>query len=113
MSIPNAASAYVPPDKVSEYLLDENHPIGGSKAKWFIGLGYDPADPTRLEQDLLKQVQVAADFEEKASAHGTKYVVSGKITTPSAAEANVTTVWIVDPFDNRPRLVTAFPGAKS
>jgi hypothetical protein len=113
MPIPNAASAFVPSEKLHEYLLNEQHPIGGSKARWFRSLGYDPADPSRLERDLLRQVQTSDDYSEKSSAFGTKYVVDGKITTPSGIDANVTTVWIVEPSDNRPRLVTAVPGDKS
>ena len=56
MPIPQADAAYVPAEKLSEYLLDEEHPVGGSKAKWFRSLGYDLADATALERDLLKQV---------------------------------------------------------
>ncbi len=113
MPIPNADSAFIPPDKLSDYLLNEQHPVGGSKAKWFRSLGYDPASPSVLGDDLLKQVQSSADFTAKDTGYGTKYVVLGKITTPSGAVANVTAIWIVEPSDSRPRLVTAFPGEKS
>ena len=112
MPMPNADSAFVPPEKLTDYLLNEQHPVGGSKAKWFLSLGYDPAEPTVLEQDLLKQVQTSENYAEKSSAFGTKYVVSGRISPPSGDEANVTTVWIIEPPDNRPRLVTAYPGDK-
>ena len=43
MAIPNADAALIPPEKLRDYLLDEQHPIGGSKAKWFRSLGYDSA----------------------------------------------------------------------
>ena len=110
MPIPNADSAFVTPDKLSDYLLDDQHPVGGGKAKWFHGLGYDRADPVVLEQDLLKLVRDSEDFTEKQSTFGTKYVVSGKITAPSGDVVNVTTVWIVEPGEMRLRLVTAYPG---
>lgn len=113
MPIPRADLAYVTREKLRDYLLDEQHPIGGSKAKWFRSLGYDFTDPTALEQDLLKQVQTSDDYIEKSSPFGTKYVVSGKISAPNGEEASVTTVWIIDSTDERPRLVTAFPGDKS
>ena len=38
-----------------------------------------------------------------------KYIVEGHIRTPNQAEACLMTVWIVEPEDNRPRLVTAYP----
>lgn len=113
MPIPNADAAYVPPEKLSDYLLNEQHPVGGSKARWFRSLGYNPADAAVLEQDLLAQVQASENYSEKTTAFGTKYVVSGRISTPNGVDANVTTVWIVEASDNRPRLVTAYPGAKS
>ena len=112
MPIPDAHLAYVPPEKLTGYLLDEQHPVGGSKAKWFRSLGYDLADAASVERELLKQVQTSENFVEKSSAFGKKYVVYGKITSPRGIDANVETVWIVEPSDPRPRLVTAIPGDK-
>ena len=89
------------------------HPVGGSKAQWFLGLGYDTAHPAVLEQDLLGMVRASDDYSEKVSPFGTKYVVSGTITVPRDVEVNLTTVWIIEPGDDRPRLVTAYPGDKS
>src|SRR5262245_57837140 len=112
MPIPNADSAHVPPEKLTGYLLNEQHPSGGGKAKWFLSRGYDLADPTVLEQDLLELVHTSEEYTESSSPFGTKYVVSGKITAPNGSEANLTTVWIVEPSDPSPRLVTAYPGDK-
>jgi hypothetical protein len=113
MPIPNAGSAFIPPEKLSDYLLDLNHPVGGSKARWFQSLGYDLADPAVLERDLLHQVLTSDDYTEKSSLYGTKYVVAGTIVSPNGTKANVTTVWIVEPSAPDPRLVTAIPGDKA
>ena len=113
MPIPNADSAHVPPEKLTDYLLNEQHPVGGSKAKWFRSLGYDSADPAVLEKDLLELVRNSDDYSEKSSPFGTKYVVSGKISAPNGDEANLTTVWIIESGEDQPRLVTAYPGEKS
>jgi hypothetical protein len=112
MPIPNADSAYVPAEKLTDYLLNENHPVGGSKAKWFRALGYDTANKMLLEQALLNLVRSSEDYAQKSSALVTKYIVSGKISAPNAADVNVITVWIIEALDNRPRLVTAYPGAR-
>ena len=112
MPVPNSDSAYVPPVKLSDYLLDEQHPTGGSKAIWFRSLGYETASPAVLEQDLLKQLQASENYTMKSSPFGIKYVVAGKISAPNGVQANVTTVWIIEPPDDRPRLVTAYPGVK-
>lgn len=113
MPVPNAESAFVPPAKLVDYLLNVRHSIGGSKANWFLGLGYDPANPAILEQDLLALVRASADYSAKASSFGIKYVVSGSVTAPNGTEVNLTTVWIVEAGSDRPRLVTAYPGKSS
>ena len=113
MPIPNAASAFIPPEKLTDYLLNVQHPVGGSKANWFLGLGYQAAQPTILEQDLLALVRASDDYSEAVSPFGTKYVVSGIITVPRGVEVNLTTVWIVEAGKDHPRLVPAYPGDKS
>ncbi len=112
MPIPNADFAYISPEKLTEYLLNMQHPVGGSKANWFHGLGYDLADPTALEHDLLELVHTSEDYVAKGSPFGTKYVVDGTITAPNGTKVNLTTVWIIESSNDRPRLVTAYPGDK-
>ena len=43
------------------------------------------------------------------SAHGGKYILDGRIETPSGKRPIVRTVWIVDRGVEMPRLVTAYP----
>jgi len=43
------------------------------------------------------------------SPHGTKYIVDGRIDTPSGRAPLVRAVWIVDVGFEVPRLVTAYP----
>jgi hypothetical protein len=38
MPIPSADCAYIPRGKLAGYLLNAQHPVGGSKANWFLGL---------------------------------------------------------------------------
>ena len=40
MKLPNAAHAIVPERKVTLYLLNPAHPIGGSKATFFLHFGF-------------------------------------------------------------------------
>lgn len=112
MPIPNASLARIPPEKLTDYLLNDSHPVGSAKAKWFHQFGYELADPAALERDLLELVRESDDFSETSSPFGTKYVVSGRIKTPNGAVASVVSVWIVESSNGHPRLVTAFPGEK-
>jgi hypothetical protein len=63
-----------------------------------------------VEQALLALVRSSNDYVTQNSRFGTKYVVVGNLSTPYGRHHVVTTVWIVEPPDDRPRLVTAYPG---
>ena len=41
--------------------------------------------------------------------HGLKYILEGKMETPSGRSPTVRTIWIVDRGAETPRLVTAYP----
>jgi len=43
------------------------------------------------------------------STHGKKYIVDGRIETPTGKVPIVRTVWIIDRGETVPRLVTAYP----
>jgi len=76
MSIPEAKSAIIPPEKLVGYLLEPSHPVGGPKADWFLLMGYRPENPQRLEQDLLKVATDTTEYVTKTTAFGIKYIVS-------------------------------------
>jgi hypothetical protein len=113
MPIPNAERAVVPPEKVTDYLLNLLHPVGGSKARWFLSLGYHSSRAERLADDLLEVVRSGETFTTEVSPFGIKYSVSGRMATPSGQSVNVMTVWIKEPSDPNPRLVTAYPGRRA
>jgi hypothetical protein len=112
MPIPNAELAVVRPEKAAEYLLNIFHPVGGSKAPWFVSLGYDPSRPERLAHDLLDVVRRCDAVSIHKSEFGVKHDVPGPVATPSGRSVNVVTVWIMQPNDPHPRLVTAYPGTR-
>lgn len=108
MKIPDASAAFVPPGKLTGYLLALAHPVGGPKARFFRAYGFDETNTAELEAGLLA-IARGADAEAAESPHGMKYVVDGDLPTPSGRSVRVRTVWIVDPTDPRPRLITAYP----
>lgn len=109
MLIPNGDDAIIQESKLIDYLLDLAHPAGGSKAVWFTSLGYSPHQADLLSRDLRQLLRFGSLVERKSSEFGIKYVVSGLLATPSGRIVPVTTVWIVETGQNRPRLITAFP----
>jgi len=54
MPIPDAKIAIAAREKVHGYLLNLDHPDGGSKAIWFHSLGYERENRQFLADDLLE-----------------------------------------------------------
>ncbi len=109
MELPNRGQAYIPREKLTDYLLSETHLVGKSKAKFFRSLGYDENQVDRLEQQLLTIAHSQQVDEEETTPHGVKYVINGLLQTPSGSVAQIRTVWIVDNEAASPRFVTAYP----
>ncbi len=109
MPFPDAEHAIVAEEKICDYLLNTDHPVGGSKAAWFASIGYTLANWQQLAEELLQLATARDDFIAKPSLFGVKYEVTGEIGRPGYRPATVVSVWIVEE-DASPRLVTAYPG---
>ena len=109
MRLPKAEDAQVDVEKLRGYLLSETHPIGKSKGKFFRGIGFDESSLAILQRGLIAIAKTEEIVQTASSAHGTKYVVDGLITTPSGNRVKLRTVWIVDEGQNNPRFVRAYP----
>lgn len=110
MAIPHADRAVVDAAKVRDYLLNVDHPDGGSKAAWFQSVGYSRDQWEQLADDLLAIARSCEDFDSETTPFGVKYKARGIVAQPSHRPGKVLTVWIVEDND-RPRLVTAYPDA--
>ena len=54
MNLPRADSAYIPPEKLSGYLLSDSHPVGRGKARFLKIHGFSESDQDRLSIALLE-----------------------------------------------------------
>lgn len=109
MELPNKNSAFVPSEKITEYLLSESHAVGKSKAKFFRSLGFIESNIKYLEQGLLHIASMGRVAETQKTSFGTKYVVDGMLETPKGATIQLRTVWIIETEQNSPRFITAYP----
>lgn len=109
MKLPNAHLAAVDRDKITDYLLNPAHPDNGGKAPFFLALGFRLDNWQSLATALRKLADTTAVTKKMASPHGLKYILDGKIETPSGKSPSVRTIWIVDQGLQAPRLVTAYP----
>jgi len=108
MPIPDAERAVVTADKVRDYLLNLEHPDGGSKAVWFHSLGYARGESQVLANDLMAIARDCDEFDTETTQFGVKYKVAGIVGRPNHRPGRVLTVWIVENNDP-PRFVTAYP----
>ena len=110
MSPPTAplAGCTVSEAKITHYLLDPNHPFGGSKARFFLHCGFSPADWRTMAEALAEHPVLNPVESTTATRYGAKYVVRCSLATPDGRNPCVVTVWMKD-GDAPPRLVTAYP----
>jgi hypothetical protein len=109
MPIPDADSAVVPSAKITDYLLNLSHPVGGPKARWFLALGYKLDQPEQLASDLQCLVRTSDQFVVETTSFGVKYKVKGSLTSPTGQVADIVAVWIIEMGSSEPRLVTVVP----
>jgi hypothetical protein len=109
MILPNGHLAAIEVEKVRDYLLSPEHPIGRFKARYFRALGYTRNDWLQLQGDLMALARSGAAEPGRPNPYGQKYEVRGRLQAPSGASVGVVTVWIILDGEESPRFVTAFP----
>ena len=109
MKLLNGAMGLVELDKIVKYLINPEHPERAGKARFFSSLGFEPEE-WQVLADALLGVAIEGDVSKIVeSSHGSKYIVDGVLRGPNGRMAMVRTVWIKEPGNERPTLVTAYP----
>lgn len=109
MKLPNSNKVSISMDKLLDYVLSETHATGKFKAKFFRKVGFDETNVCIFEKvlrTLAKSQEVTAVV---SSEFGTKYIIDGKIDTPSEKAVEVRTIWIIEKGQNSSRFVTVYP----
>lgn len=108
--IPNADQAVIEPEKLYGYLLSRAHPIGKFKARFFNAIGYWSDSWKRLEADLRTQHLSKTARLAGSTRYGQKYEIRAILQGPIGRPALVVSVWVIPAGEDRPRLITAYPG---
>jgi hypothetical protein len=109
MKLPAVKEAVVDHEKIVDYLLNPAHPDNGGKAGFFVLHGFHSDAWEVLAaalKDLASTGEVAGTDE---SPHGNKFVIVGRLQSPTGKAPMVRTIWIVDKGQDNARLVTAYP----
>jgi len=108
MRIPAADQALIAIEKLVDYLLNVDHPDGGTKARVFAHAGFSVERPEEFEQALREQHLTRDARPGKDSPFGNKYEITAFLKGPSG-EVLVTSVWMVRRGEVIPRLITVVP----
>lgn len=109
MKLPDAGKAIIERNKIERYLLDVDHPQGGTKARLLLSMGYDAHDWSQLESDLRKSHRKEDVVVVKTTSWGTRYELVGPLAGPSGDTVLFRSVWQIDLGTNTPRLITMYP----
>ncbi len=94
--------------KVRDYLLNPDHPVGRSKAVFFIECGFDAARSELLADCLFAHAASDRLVGSADTPFGTKWIFEGSIQTPAGVINRMRSVWIVKPNAAFAELVTAY-----
>lgn len=111
-TLPNAAQAYVEEKKVTDYLLNDAHPQGRSKARFFRAFGFVPEHWEGLADALCAQGWQGTVVSTLVLPDGRQYAVEGELAAPDGRRPRVRTVWETRLEDTRPPLITAYPASQ-
>lgn len=109
LKLPGLEEAYVPKEKITNYLLDVDHESGRGKALFFMHFGFSVEKWEELAQAFSDHAREHEIVSQESTRFGTRYVIEGALNTPIQRMPQVRVVWFI-PNDSRvPRLATAYP----
>lgn len=92
-----------------EYLLNEAHPTGGPKARFFKQVGFSTENSMTFEAALLRHPSDNDVWKQVETALGTKSIVRCNLVTPNGRNPCVLTIWFKPHGSTAHRLVSAYP----
>jgi hypothetical protein len=109
MKLPNANSAIVDHEKITEYLLNPAHRYGSSKARFFRSFGFNVETWQTLANALRNHGARRETARVTETGFGPRYQIDGELEAPDGRRPMVRTVWQHDHGQLAPRLITAYP----
>lgn len=110
MSVSGTCS--IEPEKISSYLLNDAHPVGGPKSRFFKSFGFSSGEPFQLESALFRHATENQTIFEAQEEFGLKIVVACSIQTPDGRNPCVRSVWLKRYDSETYRLVSAYPAKR-
>jgi hypothetical protein len=96
--------------KILEYLLNLDHPRGGSKAKYLLRFGFSLDAPGVLANALVDHAMANLPGIIKQAQQGPHRIVfEGTVRAPDGRDMPLRTVWMAREYPPEMRFVTAYP----
>jgi len=108
--LPGADRAIIDRSKLQDYLLSPNHPVGRFKARFFSKLGFSAGRWDLFDRALRDQHLSQSAESGGADQYGRSFTIRAILKGPAGESAVVISVWHIRTGEDRPRLVTAYPG---
>lgn len=112
MKLPNHENAFVPREKVIDYLLSFLHKDGRAKAEFFTRFGFSAENWQTFAAVVKLHAAEHKVSKSEASPFGMRYIIEGEIKTPDKRNPNVKIIWFIETNSDLPHLVTAYPKKK-
>lgn len=104
--LPNAEFAFVPMEKLKDYALNLEHPVGKHKAAVFeAAFGMTVAD--YLKDKIMKAVLTQEAIPTRLDEFGQRYRIEFEIER-NGRKATILTAWILEHNELSPRLTSCY-----
>ena len=106
MNLPNASEAIVDIEKLRDYCLSSDYPVGKHKARVFLAsLGLTKEDAEKMRSRLLDAARQYECIATKQTTHGQHFEMDFMLSHEGRV-ALVRAIWIIRHDEEFPRLVT-------
>ena len=109
MEVPSGYQLEVSKAKVVDYLMNERHPDGRSKAKFFLAQGFVSENWNLLATILKEHYLTALSVHKERIIWGEVHIVEAPLHPKSGRMRLIRTVWVIENESQLVRLVTAYP----
>src|SRR5437660_11361157 len=107
--LPRAAHATLADAKIARYLLNTTHVDGAAKARFFALFGFSVVNSAELKKALLDHPLHNPVTDRRRRTFGELFEVSCSLVTPDGRNPCIISVWIIEPPNQNPRFITAYP----
>jgi hypothetical protein len=101
--------------KIKDYLLNENHPIGGAKAKFMKEvLGYSTDDAELFHKNVIVAIKDKIPSSSEKTPYGMKYAYHTELVGKAGVKVSTNVIVVIQKDNEKTtyRIITVYPDKK-